>query len=161
MKPVAFLLVLCLLLTSCARGTVPAMPTTTITPNPQPTTAPSLTPTNQSLPLPQPNVTLHPDGARIELDLWVDDPTPPLNSFVTVRGSIIRNGVRLGGLVMRATYPTKEGLSSCDVLVIYGAGVCTLPVKDYTPGVFVPITVTFDYDGIRYTGQTGFTPRQP
>lgn len=104
---------------------------------------------------------LHPDGARIELDLWVDNPTPPLNSFVTVRGSIIRNGVRLGGLVMHATYPTKEGAVSCDSLIIYGAGVCTIPVRDYTPGAFVPITVTFDYDGVRYTGQTGFTPRQP
>ncbi|MGC8785852.1 MAG: hypothetical protein ACP5Q1_00310 [Anaerolineae bacterium] len=161
MRRIVLFLTLCLLLTSCSCGTLPATPTPTTSANPQLTVVATSVPTNQPLPSPQPNVTLHPDGARIELDLWVDDPTPPLNSFVTVRGSILRNGVRLGGLVMRATYPTKESFSSCDVLIIYGAGVCTLPVKDYAPGVFVPITVTFEYDGVRYTGQTGFTPRQP
>lgn len=161
MKCIVLFLTLCLLLTSCTHGTAPITPTPTVWLEPQPTTALHLAPTDQPLPSPKPSVVLHPDGAHIELDLWVDDPTPPLNSFVTVRGSIIRNGVRLGGLVMHATYPTKEGVVSCDSLIIYGAGVCTIPVRDYTAGLFVPITVTFDYDGVRYSGQTGFTPRQP
>lgn len=161
MKSTIVLIALSLLLTSCVSSVVSATPTIAGLPSAQPIATPTLASRNPPSPTPQTNVTLHPDGARIELDLWVDDPTPPLNSFVTVRGSIIRNGVRLGGLVMRATYPTKEGVVSCDSLIIYGAGVCTLPVRDYTPGVFVPITVTFDYEGVRYIGQTGFTPRQP
>lgn len=156
MRHSAFFVLLCLVLTSCAR----AVPVATATPQSQPTAALNSTPSIQSLPSPRPEFMVHPDGARIELDLWVDNPTPLLNSFVTIRGSIIRNGVRLGGLMMRAEYPVKRSTSSCDVLIIYGAGVCTLPVRDYTPGVFVPVTVTFDYDGVRYTGQTGFTPRQ-
>nr|MBC7243889.1 hypothetical protein [Chloroflexota bacterium] len=151
-------LLLILVLTSCAQS---AMPTATTIPTLLPTAMSSIAPTVQLSPSPQPNFMVHPDGARIELDLWVDDPTPTLGSYVTVRGSIIRNGVRLGGLMMRAEYPVKDGTKQCDVLIIYGAGVCTLPVRDYVPGVFLPITVTFDYDGVRYTGQTGFTPRQP
>jgi hypothetical protein len=92
---------------------------------------------------------------------WVDNPTPSQNSLVLVRGSLLKNGARLGGLMMRATWPDKtekSGISSCDTLVIYEAG-CVVHVKDYPPGVFVPITVTLDYQGVRYTAHTGFTPQ--
>lgn len=101
-------------------------------------------------------------GDKFEVKAWVDNPTPSQNSRVLVWGSLIKNGVHLGGMMMRATWPDKtkkSGTSSCDVLVIYGAGVCTIHVKDYPPGVFVPITVTFDYRGTRYTAPTGFTPQ--
>lgn len=92
----------------------------------------------------------------------MDNPSPSQNSRVTVFGSLIKNGVHLGGIMMHATWPDetkKSGTASCDVLVIYGTGVCTTQVRDYAPGVFVPITVTFDYRGVRYTGHTGFTPQ--
>ncbi len=101
-------------------------------------------------------------GDKFKVKAWVDGRTPAQNSQVIVFGSLIKNGVHLGGIMMHATWPDvsgKSGTSSCDVLVIYGKGVCSLRVRDYVPGVFVPITVTFDYRGARYTGHTGFTPQ--
>lgn len=100
-------------------------------------------------------------GDQFEVKAWVDNPTPSQNSPVHVWGSLIKNGVHLRGIMMRATWPgktEKSGTSSCEALVIYEAG-CTVQVKDYPPGVFVPITVTFDYWGLRYTAHTGFTPQ--
>ena len=118
---------------------------------PPPTTIPEIAPMPSATP-----------GDTFEVKAWVDNPTPFQNSLVNVWGSLIKNGVHLGGIMMRATWPDKtekSGTSSCDVLVIYGAGVCGVPVKDYALGVFVPITVTFDYRGVRYTAHTGFTPQ--
>lgn len=162
MKRLSFFLIFCLVLASCSQEASPtAVPTSaphptapvmaTWTPAPSPTTIPELTPMPSATP---------PD--KFEVKAWVDNPTPSQNSLVNVWGSLIKNGVHLGGIMMRATWSDKTGkggTSSCDVLVIYGAGVCAVHVKDYPPGVFVPITVTFDYRGVRYTAHTGFTPQ--
>ena len=94
------------------------------------------------------------------MDAWVDNPTPPQNSLIVLRGSLIKNGlIYLSGIPMRATWPEKSGASLCQVLVTYGRGICTIDVKDYPPGVFVPITITFYYQDRWYTGHTGFTPQ--
>lgn len=84
-----------------------------------------------------------------------------MNSRVIVWGSLIKNGVHLGGMMMQATWPdeTQEvGIPNCRVLVIYGSGVCVIDDIDYPPGEFVPITVSFEYGGKEFVGQTGFTP---
>lgn len=96
------------------------------------------------------------------MEAWVDKPSPARDGRVIARGSLIKNGVRLGGMMMQATWPdeTQErGVPNCNVLVTYGSGVCAIDAEGYPPGVFVPITVTFDYDGTRYVGHTGFTPQ--
>jgi len=159
MKCLPFFFIFCLALASCSPKASPtAVPastppptapaTETWTPGPPPTATPEITPT--------------PPGDKFEVKVWLDNPTPSQNSSVHVWGSLIKNGVYLGGMMMRATWPNKtekSGTSSCDVLVTYGSGMCTVRVKDYPPGVFVPITVTFDYRGLRYTAHTGFTPQ--
>jgi hypothetical protein len=96
------------------------------------------------------------------VDAWVNQAAPARDDRVIIYGSLIYRGVRLGGLVMRATWSQKgdkTGTPDCFVLVTYGRGVCTLDAADFPAGASVPVTVTFDYEGQTYTGQTQFTPR--
>jgi hypothetical protein len=61
----------------------------------------------------------------------------------------------------QATWPDEKqeaGIPNCNVLVIYGSGVCIIDNISYPPGKFVPITVTIEYGGEKYVGQTRFTP---
>jgi hypothetical protein len=95
---------------------------------------------------------------------WVVDPTPPLNSHIVVRGSLIKYGVYLGGIMMLATWPDENherGVPNCSALVTYGTGKCVIDVSRFPPGIFVPVTVTFNYMGKTYSAQTGFTPQEP
>jgi hypothetical protein len=103
-----------------------------------------------------------PPADRFQIEAWVDNRAPARDSRVTVSGSLIKNGVRLGGMMMQATWPDKtqeRGLPNCNVLVIYGSGVCAVDAGNYPPGVFVPITITFKYGGLTHIGHTGFTPQ--
>ncbi|MGD2156223.1 MAG: hypothetical protein PVG14_00835 [Anaerolineales bacterium] len=97
-----------------------------------------------------------------EVDAWVSDPNPLLGSRIMLYGSLIKDGVYLGGMAMRATWPDdnqERGVPNCTVQVIYGSGVCIVESEGFQPDVYVPITVTFEYQGKIYSGQTGFTPR--
>ena len=97
-----------------------------------------------------------------EVVAWVDNPSPPRDSRIIVWGSLIKHGVHLGGMMMRATWPDvnqERGVPNCRVQVIYGSGVCIVETEGFQLGVFVPITVAFDYDGRTFIGQTGFTPQ--
>jgi hypothetical protein len=97
-----------------------------------------------------------------EVDAWVSDPNPPLGSRIMLYGSLIKDGVHLGGMAMRATWPDENqerGVPNCTVQVIYGSGVCIVESEGFQPEVYVPITITFEYQGKMYSGQTGFTPR--
>jgi hypothetical protein len=96
-----------------------------------------------------------------EVEAWVDNPAPAHGTRVILVGSLIKNSVYLSGIMMQATWPDKtqeRGVPNCYVLVTYGRGVCTIDASSLPPGVFVPITITFEYDGVTYVGQTGFTP---
>lgn len=96
------------------------------------------------------------------VDPWVNDPNPQVGSRVMLYGSLIKDGVYLGGMAMRATWPDEKqerGVPNCSVQVIYGSGVCIVETEGFQPGVYVPITVSFEYQGKIYRGQTGFTPR--
>ncbi len=100
--------------------------------------------------------------AVFEIDAWVDDPDPPVGARVILHGSLLKDGVHLGGMAMRATWPDEgqeRGVPNCSVQVIYGAGVCIVETEGFQPGVYVPLTVTFEYQGRTYRGGTGFTPR--
>jgi len=97
-----------------------------------------------------------------EVVAWVDDPNPKLGSRVMLYGSLIKDGVYLGGMAMRATWPDENqerGVPNCSVQVIYGSGVCIVETEGFQPDVFVPIKVAFEYQGKIYRGQTGITPR--
>jgi hypothetical protein len=96
--------------------------------------------------------------------VWVDEPTPPLNSRIIVFGSLNRNGVYMGGIMMQATWPDEtheRGVPNCISLVNYGSGKCIIDVSRFPPGKYVPVTITLNYRGMVFTAQTGFTPQEP
>ena len=100
--------------------------------------------------------------AIFEVVTWFDNPEPKLGSRVILYGSLLKDGVYLGGMAMRATWPDESqerGVPNCSVQVIYGSGVCNIETAGFQPGEYVPIIVTFEYQGKVYSGQTGFTPR--
>ena len=99
---------------------------------------------------------------RFEVEAWVSNATPTRDEQVFVYGSLIRNDVRVGGMMMQAYWPDEKqapGIPGCNVLVIYGAGGCILEASEFPVGEYVPIRVQFDYYGKTYSGETGFTPQ--
>ena len=144
MKRAIILFLACVLQVAC---------TSNVTPSSEPT-APTV-PQNISTPIPI-------RTPIFDVVAWVDDPEPQLGSRVMLYGSLIKDGVHLGGMAMRATWPDENqerGVPNCSVQVIYGSGVCIVESESFQSGVYVPITVTFEYQGKIYSGQTGFTPR--
>jgi hypothetical protein len=145
MKLATILLLVCALQTSCSSNVIPS---------PEPTTVPVIP---QNTPVQTPIRT-----PTFEVVAWVDDPNPQVGSRIMLYGSLIKDGVYLGGMAMRATWPDEKqerGIPNCSVQVIYGSGVCIVETEGFQPDVFVPITVAFEYHGMIYSGQTGFTPR--
>lgn len=93
---------------------------------------------------------------------WVDNPAPKRGDKVILLGNLKKNGVFLGGIMMKATWPDESqprGMPNCYVMVNYQRGVCVIDAGKYPVGEFVPIEITFDYRGRRFTAQTGFTPQ--
>lgn len=91
---------------------------------------------------------------------WVDNPNPRQGEIVNLSGSLIKNGVYLGGMMMHAMWPDKDqerGVPNCKVLVIYQRGVCIIKTDDFASGELVPVTVKFVYNDQTYSGETGFT----
>lgn len=141
----SFTCLILLVLTAACSGGAPVPASEPETPTPQATRAHSLT-----------------SEDVFEVQAWVDKPAPERDERVTIYGSLIKNGVYLGGMAMDAVWPEEgqeRGMPNCRVQVIYQAGVCVTDAANYPPGEFVPVTVIFDYKGNRYTGETGFTPR--
>jgi hypothetical protein len=144
MKRALLLVLICMLQISCSSN---------VTSVPAPT-APVVT-QNISTSIP-----VHPD--TFEVVAWVNDPDPQTGTRVILRGSLLKDGVHLGGISMQAFWPDDNhapGIPDCTALVTYGTGVCIINSTGYQPGDYVPITVSFEYQGKIYKGQTGFTPR--
>jgi hypothetical protein len=78
---------------------------------------------------------------------------------VLVSGSLLKYGHYLGGLWMTFAWPQGGRTETFSSLVNYGYGRCVVMVRGFIPGQWVPVTVTVDYQGTRYSAQTGFTPR--
>jgi hypothetical protein len=90
----------------------------------------------------------------------VDNATPGHGDVVNLSGSLIKNGVYLGGMMMQATWPDKDqerGIPNCNVLVIYQRGICIIETKDMPVGEFIPVTIKFVYNDQTFSAQTGFT----
>ena len=100
-----------------------------------------------------------------KVKVWINDPTPSLNSLVIVRGSLIRYGrYYVGGIMMSAFWPDnthERGVPNCFTSVNYGDGKCMIDVSHFPPGEFVPVTISFNYQEKIYTAETGFTPQEP
>ena len=92
------------------------------------------------------------------VDPGLDDPNPPPGGRVVLRAKLIKNGLRLWFAPTHVTWMQGGELQVCDFLPMYLAG-CTIDVLDFAPGVFVPVTLTMRYNGMVFTGYTGFTPR--
>jgi hypothetical protein len=121
-------------------------------------TQPSLT----AVSLPEESSVLSSSGDSYEIEAWVSDPNPARDEQVFVYGSLIRNGVRVGGMMMQAYWPDEKqapGIPGCNVLVIYGAGGCILEASEFPVGEYVPVRVQFEYYGKTYSGETGFIPQ--
>jgi PBP1b-binding outer membrane lipoprotein LpoB len=91
------------------------------------------------------------------VDPGVDDQTPPLGGRVVVRARLYKNDVRLG-VISHVTWVQGGELQVCDLFPAYLSG-CIIEVRDFTPGVFVPITVTARYMDMVFRGYGGFTPQ--
>lgn len=112
-------------------------------------------PPASTLPAPTPEV-------EVEVRSWVDRPDPARGEIVTVFGTLKVTGVYRNGVMMTAVWPDpnhQRGVPNCLTRTSYELGSCAIPVENFPPGEFVPITITFDFDGVKYTTQTGFTPQ--
>ncbi|HSB65954.1 MAG TPA: hypothetical protein VLD65_05200 [Anaerolineales bacterium] len=92
---------------------------------------------------------------------WVTYPNLTQGKRIILMGSLLKEGVHLGGIMMRATWPDQiheQGEPNCIVPVLYGKGVCPIDTSNFSPGVFVPVTVSFEYQDTTFITQTGFTP---
>jgi hypothetical protein len=146
MKHPLLVVLICLLQVACSTfqiqsGELPAIPDQRVTSEPLPTAE-----------------------DIYQVKAWVINPTPPQNSLIVVRGSLMKNGAFLGGIMMQASWlddKNAPGMPNCTSLVTYGTGKCIIDTGDFPVGKYVPITVTFDYNGKKFIAQTGFTPRIP
>jgi hypothetical protein len=95
-----------------------------------------------------------------QVEVWVDDPTPERGDPLMLYGSLIKHGVRLGGMTMQAYWPDEDqhpSLPDCKVQVIYGSGVCKIDTEDFPVGVPIPLKVEFDVEGKTYGGSLEIT----
>ena len=184
MKRVSVLLIVCLAVSACATAPTPTLvpaagaTATALPPSPVPaaTLAPPVaTPVPQSTSAasvrtlyPAPtnpikatlvHTEVSPLGYVTEwsVDSWFDNPNPPLGSQVVFSGSLLRNGMWSGG-DMTATWVQGGEAQACNVIMIYQRGICVIPVVDFEPGVYVPITYTIRYGELEFAGHNGFTP---
>jgi len=91
------------------------------------------------------------------VDAGLDDITPAAGGRVMVRARLMKNGMRLGGMPTEVTWMQEGELQVCRFLPIYRSG-CAIEVRDFTPGVFVPVTVTMLFNDMVFVGHSGFTP---
>ena len=175
MKSLCVLVMVAVLLSACAPAVPAARPVPNETPDP-PVTMPASSPTVPVMipaVLPAPEATPAVQASSIYtvtdalgyvdtffVDPGLDDVTPPVGGRVLVRARLFRNGVRFGGIMAHVTWMQAGTLQLCDLLPLYQNG-CIIEVRDFTAGVFVPVTVTMRYLalGTVFTGYGGFTPQ--
>lgn len=167
LRRLLFLCILLLGLRACSPAARPEATPTLLPASPElPTAIPTGTlapPTALPPPTPVPSPTLR---DRYELQLWFHNPEPELGEKVILFGSLLQNGLPIGGdLMMQAKWPDKEapgGQAVCWDRPNYARGLCFITVTEqYPPGEPVPITVTMHVRWLnaRFTDQISFTPR--
>jgi hypothetical protein len=172
MRLLPILIVFALLLSACAPAATPTPvpPVATPVPPPAATTAPVSTAAPVRTLYPAPTNLIKATVVYTEVsplgfvheysvDAWFDNPNPSMGSNVTLSASLLHNGLWTGGGTMWAYWVQGGELQSCSSIVIYQRGICTIAVRGFEIGVYVPVTYTFYTDGREYTGYTGFTPQ--
>lgn len=109
----------------------------------------------------QPQATPTPEDV-FEVYAWVNKPEPKLGEIVTVNGSLIKNGVYLGGVPMWAFWPDENGGNvphSCVSYMAYQRGICMVDTRDFPADVYVPVSIRIYYQDMTFTTETGFTPQ--
>jgi hypothetical protein len=145
-KRVCIWVLLCLILGAC-RPAPASTPAASIKP----------APTQAATPAPALLATV-PTPAKAQVDVWADNPNPPMGSMVVVRGYPILPPTGQTLMVL-ASWSQKGELVTRHEPVVYGCGMFPIEVKDFALGQFVPVTVTFMYSGWQYETHVGFTPR--
>jgi|GEM_PF-2740690 len=92
------------------------------------------------------------------IDPWLQNPTPRAGEYVLVRPRLCKNGVRVGGMPILVQWPQGGAEQRCQIMPFYSAG-CVIRVEGFTPGTWVPITMTIGYDAAVFTDYAGFTPQ--
>ncbi len=180
MRQISVLTLLALLLIACAPAAAPTpvaqpeaptplAPTATAAPVPAATAVPESTAAPVRTLYPAPTIPIVATLVATEVsplgyvheyyvDAWWENPNPPMGSNATLSASLLHNGLWSGGWV--TFYWVQNGeLNSLREIVIYQRGILTIPVTGFEPGVYVPVTYTFDLSDRFYTGYTGFTPQ--
>jgi hypothetical protein len=182
MRLLSVLTLLALLLIACAPAATPTLVPATVqpaAPTPLPPTATAVAPAATAVPqstaapvrtlYPAPKIPIVATLVATEVsplgyvheyyvDAWWEDPNPPMGSNATLSASLLHNGLWSGGWVTFHWVQNGE-LQSFREIVIYQRGILTIPVTGFEPGVYVPVTYTFELDGKFYTGYAGFTPK--
>lgn len=130
-----------------------------------PQAAPSLSDAGQPAPaeLAQPESGPSPISTDVfQVTAWVDNPSPKAGERINISGSLIKNGVYLGGMMMAAYWPDEDDdrLVDCTIQVIYQRGICIVYADDFPVGEYTPVRVSFEYFGQTFTGETGFTRQE-
>lgn len=100
---------------------------------------------------------------RYAVTAWVNYPEPGPDEVVILSGNVSKNGVILSGLMMEGIWQQPGDAKPtlhCYSFVNYQRGRCNIPVKDFPLDVYVPLTINIDYNGMTFTAETGFTPRE-
>jgi hypothetical protein len=94
-----------------------------------------------------------------EVEAWVDNPTPSAGERINISGSLKKNGVYVGGMMMSGFWPDEDDdrLPDCHIQVIYQRGICIVYADNFPVGEYTPVRVSFDYFGQTFSGETGFT----
>jgi hypothetical protein len=121
----------------------------------EPVSAPLLT---QPLRLEEPAA----EVGEFTVEAWVDNPEPSSGERINISGSLRRNGLYLGGMMMSGFWPDEDDdrLPDCHIQVIYQRGICTVYADDFPVGEYIPVKVSFEYFGNTYSGETGFTRKE-
>jgi len=182
MRTLSMVIVFAVVLTACSPAATPTVarptdapaptplaPTATAVPSPVATAVPLSTAAPVRTLYPAPTIPIKATLVATEVsplgyvheyyvDAWWDNPEPPMGSNATLSASLLHNGLWSGGCI--TFYWVQDGQpQSFRSIVIYQRGILTLPVTGFEPGVYVPITYTFELDDKLFTGYTGFTPK--
>ncbi len=126
------------------------------------TSAPDLFTTPSPSPVIQASLAPSPTPEDVyKIHTWVSNATPSGDEKVLLFGTLKKDGVFLGHLMMKATWPDKdiqEGVPNCYVQVLYTRAVCIIHSGKYPRNEFVPIKIEFTYNGMIFSDKTGFTP---
>lgn len=95
------------------------------------------------------------------IESWFEKSNTNDENTILLWARLLKNGTKVSGTVLHASWPdpsAERGIARCDVQSIYNGGVCMIQKNKYQAGDYVPVSLSFEYDGITYSDKTGFIP---